>query len=118
MTDYTKSTGSSGTMMIRDTGSTVEFWLKAGASTWAADMDYGWTVNGSTGTDQYNFVSGGSWQKLRSFSVSTDQTVTFRLFATGTSGLGGPTTFSVSIERASAPNAPSVPRFSGLTNTD
>lgn len=117
MVDYTKSTGSSGTMMIRDTGSTVEFWLKASSATWAADLDYGWTVNGSTGTDQYNFLSGGSWQRLRSFSVSTDQTVTFRLFATGTSGLGGPTTFSHAIERSTIPSPPSAPRFANLLNT-
>lgn len=117
MTDWTKATGSSGTMMIRDTGSTVEFWLKASTSTWAADLDYSWTVNGSSGSDQFNFVSGGSWQKLRSFSVTSDQTVTFHIGATGTSGLGGPTTFSHAIDRASIPNAPSAPRFSNLTNT-
>lgn len=116
MTDWTKATGSSGTMMIRDTGSTVEFWLKASTSTWAADLDYSWTVNGSSGSDQFNFRSGGAWQKLRAFSVSSDQTVTFHIGATGTSGLGGPTTFSHAIDRASIPNAPSAPRFSSLDN--
>lgn len=117
MVDYTRSTGSSGTMMIRDLGSTVEFWLKAGAGTWAADLPYGWTVNGSTGTAEYNFNSSGSWQKLRSFTVTTDQTVTFRLFDTGTAGLGGPTTFSHAIERSTIPGQPGAPTFSNLTNT-
>jgi hypothetical protein len=117
MVDYTKATGSSGTMMIRDTGSTVEFWLKASSSTWAGDLPYRWTVNGSTGSDQFNFQSGGSWQKLRGFSVTSDQTVTFRIGDSGTSGLGGPTTFSHAIERSTYPNPPSAPRFANLTNS-
>lgn len=117
MTDWTKSTGSSGTMMIRDTGSTVEFWLKAAAGTWAADLPYSWTVNGSSGSDEFNFSSSGAWQKLRGFSVTSDQTVTFKIGDSNTSGIGGPTTFTHDIERSSAPSAPGAPKFTNLTNT-
>lgn len=117
MTDYTKATGSSGTMMIRDLGSTVEFWLKAGTSTWAADLPYSWSYPGSSGSSEFDFKSGGNWQKLRSFTLSVDATVTFAIGDSGTSGLGGPTSFSKALSRADPPNAPSAPKFSSLTNT-
>lgn len=117
MTDYTRSTGSSGTMMIRDLGSTVEFWLKAAAGTWAADLPYNWSYPGSSGSAEFNFNSSGSWQKLRSFGLSTTATVTFGIGASGTSGLGGPTTFSKTLSRSTIPQAPDKPTFANLTNT-
>lgn len=107
MTDYTRSTGSSGTMMIRDTGSTVEFWLRAGSSTFAYNLPWRYFVNGSWSTYRdFRFVSGGAWQKLGSVSVSTDQTVGFGIGDSGTSGLGGPTSFTQAVERTSAPAQP------------
>lgn len=107
MTDYTRATGSTGTMMIRDTGTYVEFWIKAGSATFAYDMPWGYTINGVTNnSQQFNFQSGGNWQRVGSWNVTSDQTVTFRLFDTGTSGLGGPTTFSIAIDRTSAPPIP------------
>lgn len=118
MTDWTKDTGSSGTMMIRDTGSTVEFWLKAGSSTFMHELPWGYTVNGVTdNSNYYDFSSGGSWQKIHAWTVSTDQTVTFRLMDTGTAGLGGPTNLSASINRATVPAAPTIPAISAITNT-
>jgi hypothetical protein len=107
MTDYTKATGSSGTMMIRDTGSTVEFWLKAGSSTFAYDLSWGYYVNGAWSSYRnFSFQSGGAYQKLGSVSVTTDQTVGFRIADSGTSGLGGPTTFTIAVDRTSAPGTP------------
>lgn len=107
MTDYTHSTGNSGTMMIRDTGSNVEFWLNANNSTtFAHQLPYGWTVNGSTGSSTFDYRAGSGWQRLRIFGVTTSQTVTFRLGSTGTSGFGGPTTFSHAIARSSVPYPP------------
>lgn len=104
--------------MIRDTGTTIEFWIKAGSSTFAYQMPWGYTVNGTTdNTNEFRFVSGGAWQKIRSWTVTTDQTVTFRLYDTGTSGLGGPTTLSASITRATVPDAPSKPVLSSITST-
>lgn len=118
MVDYTKDTGSSGTMMIRDTGTTVEFWLKAGSSTFNNSLPWGYTINGNTsGWLSFRFESGGSWQRLGWWTVTTDQTVTFRLGDSGTSGLGGPTTLSATISRVSAPNQPSTPTVSGITST-
>jgi len=118
MTDYTHSTGNSGTMMIRDLGSTVEFWLNSNnGTTFNHQLPYGWTVNGSTGTSTYDYSAGAGWRKLRSFTVTTSQTVTFRLFDTGTSGFGGPTTFNQFIDRATAPHAPAPPTFSNVSFT-
>lgn len=94
-------------MLIRDTGSTIEFWLKAGSQTFANQMPWAYVINGqASGWLQFRFASGGAWQKLASWSVTTTQTVTFKIGATGTSGLGGPTDFSVFIQRSTVPPAP------------
>lgn len=107
MADYTKATGSSGTMMIRDTGTTVEFWLKAGSATWDADMPWRWYVNGAwVSYRDINYQGTGAYQKLGAVTVTTDQTVGFGIGATGTAGLGGPTDFTISVDRTSAPPAP------------
>lgn len=117
MTDYTKATGSSGTMMIRDTGTTVEFWLKAGSATYNYQLPWKYYVNGVTSAwKSFSFQPGGAWQKLGAWSVTTSQTVTFYLGGTGTSGLGGPTTLSVSINRTSKPPAPKL-YLSSYTDT-
>lgn len=119
MTDWDKSTGSSGTMRIRDTGTTVEFWISAGSSsTYNHEMPWKYTVNGSTSSwKEYDYQSGAGFERLGSWTITSDQTVTFYLGDTGTSGLGGPTTFSHFIERASAPNAPSTPKVTVLSST-
>ncbi|MBK8748780.1 MAG: fibronectin type III domain-containing protein [Saprospiraceae bacterium] len=107
MTDYTMATGSTGTMMIRDTGTDVEFWLKAGNNTYNYQLPWQYTVNGvNSGPLQFRFVSGGAWQLLGRWNVTTDQTVTFYLAHSGTGGIGGPTSFSVAIGRTSAPGTP------------
>lgn len=119
MTDYTKPTGSSGTMMIRDTGTYVEFWINSNNSTtYAYDMPWTYVVNGVTGSwREWRYEKGAGWDKLISFNITTSQTVTFKLGDTGTSGLGGPTNFSVPINRAKAPSAPSVVTVSNITST-
>ena len=118
MTDWTKSTGSSGTMMIRDTGTTVEFWIKSNSGTYNHQMPWKYHVNGVTSAwKEYDYVGNGSYKKLGSWTVSSDQTVTFYLGDTGTSGLGGPTTFSHAIDRANAPSPPSTPKISILSST-
>lgn len=119
MTDYTKSTGSSGTMMIRDTGTWVEFWLKAGSTTFNHQLPWAYVINGVTSSwREFDFKSGGSWQKLSSWLVDDSQTVTFKIGDSGTSGLGGPTTFSASISRAKLPSPPSAVTLSNVTATN
>lgn len=119
MTDYKKDTGSSATMMIRDNGSTVSFMINANnGSTFKHELPWGYSVNGTTNNDrEYDYGAGDGWATLGSWTVTTDQTVTFRIFDTGTSGFGGPTTLSVAIERSSAPGAPRITSFSSIGST-
>jgi hypothetical protein len=114
--DYKKNTGNSGEMMIRDTGGDVEFWLNShNSTTFNNELPWGYTVNGNTNNDrQTRYSAGAGWVKFGSWNVTTDQTVTFRIFDTGTSGFGGPTTFSVAIDRASAPGISGAVRFTNI----
>jgi len=117
MTDWTKSTGSTGTMMIRDTGTYVEFWLKAGPQTFNYQLPWAYVVNGVTsGWKSFRFVTGGSWQRLGRWNVTYSQTVTFKLGNTGTVGLGGPTTFSHAISRSRVPAAPTFVELTNITH--
>jgi len=119
MVDYNKSTGSSGTMRIRDTGTTVEFWLNSGNSTtFNHALPWSYTdASGTSGTKYFDYSAGDGWVRVRSWTVTTDQSVTFRIGDTGTSGFGGPTSLTVSIDRATWPAAPSVVTISAITAT-
>ncbi len=117
MTDYNKPTGSSGTMRIRDTGTLVEFWLNSGnSSTYVHELPWQYTINGSTSSwREFDYNAGAGWQKLGSWNITYNQTVTFKIGATGTSGFGGPTTHSVAISRVSPPDAPGPPTLSDFS---
>lgn len=118
MVDYLKSTGATGQMRIRDTGTNVEFWLNTGdAVTSHSAVPWGFTLNGTTQTRTTNYPANGGWVFFGAWAIDTSQTVTFRLFATGTTALGGPTTFSVSIVRYIPPNTPGVPQLSEIRGT-
>jgi hypothetical protein len=116
VTDYTHATGATGTMMIRDTGTLVEFWLKAGSGTYNYQLPWSYTVNAVTSNGpKFRFETGGAYQKLGSWNVTYSQTVTFKLGASGTTGLGGPTTFNQAITRSSAPAAPTTPVITSIS---
>lgn len=119
MTDYTKTSGENGTMLIRDTGTTVEFQFKAGdPSDWVNGLEFSWTANGSTTHKTINYPTGADWYRLGSVTVTTSQTVTFKLESdTSIAGIGGPTTFSHTITRATVPAPPSRPTLSKVTAT-
>jgi hypothetical protein len=119
MVDYKKDTGSSATMMIRDTGTNVEFWLNSNnSSTFSHQLPWSYTdASGTSGTKYHDYSAGEGWSLVRRWSVTTDQNVTFRIGDTGTSGFGGPTSFTVAIDRASIPSPPSIVTLSGVTNT-
>jgi hypothetical protein len=110
VTDYTRATGNSGTMMIRDVGDNwVEFWLKSNSSTWNYNLPWAYVVNGTaSGWQQFRFETGGNWQKLGWFYVTDSQNVTFKLGASGTNSLGGPTDFTVYIDRGRVPDPPTL----------
>lgn len=116
--DYLKSTGTTGTMRLRDTGSLVEFWINSGdVFTPYPALSWGFTLNGVTDTRTTNVPANAGWKYLGAWTIADTQTVTFRLFATGKAGLGGPTTLSVSIVRYKPPNTPGVPQLSNITGT-
>lgn len=119
MTDYTKTTGSTGKMMIRDTGTDVEFWFKAGySSDWWNGMPFNWTANGSTISKKINYPTGADWYKVGEVRVTESQTVTFRLTdGSSSSGIGGPTSFPQAIKRDTIPAKPSTPVISNITAT-
>lgn len=110
MVDYTKATGSGGLMMIRDLGSNVEFHIRAGFnSTYINQLRWKRYVNGSWSglLGPASYPTGRPWKRLDSFKVSGNQNICFRLEGTGTQGLGGPTEFWQTINRATVPPAPS-----------
>lgn len=117
MVDYFKSTGNSGTMMIRDTGFTIEFWLNSNNSTtWNAALPWSMIINGiSSGNLYYNYQPNAGWRQLAVQVINYTQTVQFKLGNTGTSGFGGPTTFNQLITRATVPPAPTAVTLSEIT---
>lgn len=112
MPTWEKSTGSSGTMRIVDTGSVVEFWLNANSTTTAHNLGWRFYYNGSWSSYRDFDFSGGAFRKLGVITVSTEQTVGFGIEDSGTNGLGGPTNFTVAIDRATVPPAPTM----GISN--
>jgi hypothetical protein len=121
MTDYMINTGSTGKMLIRDqapgaASGNIEFWITSNNSTtFDHEMPWAWTVNGIySGPLTHNYNANSGWNLLGVWTVSASQTVQFYLGATGTSGLGGPTTFNQYIARATVPDAPNTPTFSSI----
>lgn len=114
MVDYTYPTGGGGTLLIRDTGSTVEFHIgQSNTATFVNPLRWHGTVNGVAVSGAVNWTSGGGWRHVATYAVSAAQTVSFGILATGTSGFGGPTSFSAAISRATVPPAPD-PLFPGV----
>jgi hypothetical protein len=117
MVDYLHSTGSSGKMMIRDLGTTVEFWLNSfNSDTFNHALPWSYGVNGVLSPWlTFNYNAGAGWQKLGAWNVTTTQTVQFKLNATGTQGFGGPTTFAQLINRTNRPDPPTRPLLSNVS---
>ncbi|WP_457100309.1 fibronectin type III domain-containing protein [Microbacterium sp. P5_E9] len=110
MTDYDKRVGSAGTMRIRDTGSTVEYWiLCSDGATFVGGYTWSGVVNGSPVGGTTTLNSGFRERLLGSWGVSGGQTVTFHQNATGTSGLGGAADHSAYISRYTPPPATAPP---------
>lgn len=119
MTDYFKTSGETGKMMIRDTGTDVEFWFKAGyTNNWWNGMPFNWTANGTTTWKKINYPTGAPWYKVGEVRVTSSQTVTFRLTeGSSATGIGGPTSFPQYIQRDTKPSPPTTPSISSITAT-
>ena len=119
MADYTARTGQAGTMMIRDTGTVIEFWIK---SDWTATYNYNMTwklyYNGTWhNMPPVRYERGAAWLKMGSINVSGNQSICFHIDATGTSGLGGPTDFWYDVKRATTPSPPTAIGLDEVTAT-
>ena len=115
MPDYNTPTGTHGTLIIRDDGSTVSFIIQStNSATSISGGSWSGTVNG-TGVGGTFSLSGVGFTVLGSWTVSTNQTVVLNMGATGTSGLGGPTSGSANIVRFTA-TVPSAPRDTSITD--
>jgi len=118
VTDYTRSTGSSGTMLIRDLGGNVEFWINSNNSTtWSDHIPWSWSTPNGSNSGSFYYHQNSSWQRVSTAYVSTSGFVTFHLGNTGTSGFGGPTDFTVFLNRATVPPAPNPVVLSSITST-
>ncbi len=119
MVDYVKSTGTTGQMMIRDLGYQVQFFVTANNSTtYAYQMPWSIVINGAnSGTLYHRYEAGSGWNLLTTQNVATSMNVTLNLGSTGTSGLGGPTSFTVYIQREATPPAPTTPVLSEINYT-
>lgn len=106
MADYLRTIGSGDEMMIRDTGSNVEFWFHTSAGTWNYQQNWAYGANGGWYEGEFRLENNGAWHHVGTASVTSRQNVTFRMYD---EGLGWPTTdFTVFIERSTAPPAPTI----------
>lgn len=103
MVDYRYASTGSTDLIIRDNGSTVEFWIDCrSASTWfGSGRPWSGRVNGVNVGGSFTWASGGGTRRIAGpWTVSTTQQVTFGIGNTQTAGMGGPASFSVTITRA------------------
>ncbi|MGX5772704.1 fibronectin type III domain-containing protein [Microbacterium trichothecenolyticum] len=108
-----KATGQAGALRIDFDGTTVRFYVYGGYST-TNSGGLGWSgvvngagVGGSRAWPQGSYPAPGLLFGAWTANYGT-QTVSFTLNATGTSGLGGPTTLTMTITRE-APPPPATP---------
>lgn len=123
MVDYSVPTGGSGStrgrLVIRDNGSNyIELLVQAAyVGTFRDNLPCNWVVNGSAGSATPDYPTGMPLLLVAAFTVTTTQTVTWGIGASGTSGLGGPTSFSQPINRATIPAAPTSVTPVDITHT-
>lgn len=112
-----QKTGTSGWLIIDDDGYTVTFRIQnTQSATWANGKSWSGVVNG-VGVGGTFSINGVQTVTLGSWGVGYTQTVSLTMGATGTSGLGGPSTFSIGIYRATVPGTPGTPVASEITPT-
>lgn len=108
MADYTAGAGA-GTIMLRDTGGNIEFWVQAGySSTYFGSGGASIYYNGSWHPFSFSYESGAAWKLIYVVYIGTNQYCQVHLDSTGTSGLTGPADVGANIQRATVPAAPTM----------
>lgn len=114
MTDYT-GPSANGTLMIRDLGSDVEFWVFAASSVYWNNLQFSVNANGTTYPVTQPYNGDKIWVKVTTINIPSAGPVNFNLLtATGTQGLGGPNTVSATLSRGGVPNPSSTPSLSSV----
>jgi len=119
-TDTKVNTGTAGALIIRDHGSVIEYWITCtDPATNVASCVWSGVVNGVPVGGTVRLSAGFNSKLVGSWTVSTNQTVSFHMNATGTQGLGGPADVSAAIVRVipTAPPAPVMRPPSQITKT-
>jgi hypothetical protein len=108
MTDYAVGTGSGGSLILRDDGFNLTAIIKStNGSTFASGK--AWSIQVGAGSASGTFsLSGVGERVVWQGTLGGSARVIFNMGATGTSGLGGPTTLTVDINRATVPEAPTT----------
>lgn len=117
MVDYTVGISASTTMMIRDTGGNVEFWLRTGSQSWNNDQPWSYGANGgNSGVLKFRLLRGGQWQKFGEVYVGYDQDVRFSVSGTG---IGFPSyDFIHHISRSTVPGPPYIHTTEAVSDTE
>jgi len=121
MTDYDKATGNAGTLRIRTTGGKVELWvLCSDGATNVGSVDFTTRLNGGSLVTNTVSLPAGFGSKLVRSAVQGAGTLNneINIPATGTSGLGGPTSHAKSLTLGSVPGASGKPTVSNVTDND
>lgn len=106
MVDYVVGTGTSGSLIIRDTGSTVYAIIKCtNPSTFANGVPWQVTLGGGAASGTFN-ISGNQEVVVWSGNVTSTANMSLWMGSTGTSGLGGPAQVNATISRATIPDPP------------
>lgn len=117
MVDYDKSTGTNGTMRMRVLSTTIEFWLKSGYPTaWFGNANFTYTSPHGNGGFSHGYDQGDTWQKMGTITATATGTYSWTMPYSGSNSLGGPTTQSVYVSRATVPPAPTPVAFSEITH--
>lgn len=117
MVDYVAATGTSGSLIIRDTGSTVYAIIKCtNPSTFANGVPWSIQVGAGSASGTFN-ISGNQEVVVWSGVVSGNAYVQLNMGSTGTSGLGGPASVGANIQRSTIPGAPNIQAWSNITPT-
>jgi hypothetical protein len=120
MVDYTKTLGEWGTsvMMLRDTGTIAEFWLKSGPLTRCYGVPWGYTANGVTNHNlRFDYPVPETWRRIGTLNIVGSQNVNFWIGETYTRGFDGPASLSGYFQRSTVPPKPINLRVINITNT-
>lgn len=110
-------TGSGGTLEITDDGTTIQAVIvSTNGSTFVSGLAWSVYLGGGSASGSVNISGPGTYVVWSGTSGST-VSMTFNMGASGTSGLGGPTSVGATINRATVPSPPTSFSISNITSS-